>query len=145
MKLTIDFDVSEQDEEVIREGLNEFNAQFVGPTNNQQFRLAVRSEGGEVVGGVLASCMWQWLYINVIWVSESLRGQGHGAELLEAAEQEGINRGMKYVMLHTFSFQARPFYESQGYAVSGEVQDFPDGYSQYVMCKRLGTNGSQDF
>jgi ribosomal protein S18 acetylase RimI-like enzyme len=144
MKVSIDSDVSKADEEVILQGLNDFNETYAGPTNLERFQLAVRSEDGEVVAGVLASCIWQWLHINVIWVSEELRGQGYGSKLLDAAEKEGIKRGRKYVVLHTFSFQARPFYERHGYKVSGELMDFPEGHAQFTMMKRLSPLNQRD-
>lgn len=144
MKLDIGTEVSEEEADYLRESLGRFNEPFAGPTNSEQFRLAVRDENGKVTGGVLASCMWEWLYINVIWVSEHLRGQGYGSYLLQAAEKEGLKRNRNHALLHTFSFQARSFYERHGYKLSGELVDFPKGHSQFTMCKHLSSSKQED-
>ena len=41
------------------------------------------------------------------------------------------------VVLDTFSFQARPFYERHGYRVVGTVPGFPHGHERYFMAKEL--------
>ena len=66
-----------------------------------------------------------------------MRRRGVGTALLRRAEAEAAGRGCLGAMLDTFSFQARPFYETQGYRVAGELSDFPPGHSLYVMQKRL--------
>ncbi|MDA0790081.1 MAG: GNAT family N-acetyltransferase [Proteobacteria bacterium] len=137
MKFPIESNLTREDETYLRDRLDEFNEPFAGPRNAEEFGFTVRDENGTVVAGLVASCIWEWLHINVIWVSDTLRGQGYGSSLLEAAEHEGISRNRKYAMLHTFSFQARPFYERHGYQLSGELTDFPKGHSQFMMFKRL--------
>lgn len=137
MNENLEYGLTKEEMDLLRLRLDEHNDPFVGPKNFEEFSLGVKDDNGELVAGVIASCIWQWVHINVIWVSESLRGQGYGAKLLEAAEQEGIKRGRQYAMLHTFSFQARPFYERHGYRVSGELQNFPEGHSQFKMFKKL--------
>ncbi len=137
MKLEIETNLIAEEGDFLRQKLDEFNEPFAGPRRPEDFGLAVRDEGGVVVAGLIASCIWEWLHINIIWVSDELRGQGYGSSLLMAAEKEGIARNREFAMLHTFSFQARPFYERHGYRLSGELVDFPKGHSQYKMYKRL--------
>ena len=137
MKLEIESNLSQNENGYLRARLDEYNEPFAGPRNTEDFGLAVRDETGAVVAGVIASCIWDWLHINVIWVSDNLRGQGYGSSLLKAAEKEGIERKREFAMLHTFSFQARPFYERHGYRMAGELKDFPKGHSQYKMFKHL--------
>ena len=135
--LQIEASDSKDDEGYLRDRLDEHNAPFAGPRNTEEFNLVVRDEQGEIVAGLVASCIWDWLHINIVWVSDVLRGQGYGTALLREAEAEGVKRNRKFAMLHTFSFQARPFYERHGYQVSGELVDFPLGHSQFKMFKRL--------
>jgi len=44
--------------------------------------------------------------------------------------------------LETASFQAREFYEKQGYEVFGELDDFPKGHTMFYMKKVLINNQS---
>ena len=61
----------------------------------------------------------------------------YGSKLLFQAEQEAKIFGAEFVRRHTFSFQARPFYERHGYVVISETENFPKGHSQYLMIKAL--------
>ena len=137
MELEITADLGQEERQFVREKLDEFNAEAFGPTTVEEFGLAIRDEAGNPIGGLTGSVLWDWLHIHVIWVSEELRKQGLGSKLMLAGEQEGVKRGCKYAKLHTFSFQARPFYERQGYQVIAETKDFPEGHSQYLMFKPL--------
>ena len=137
IKPPITMDLSADENQELRRRLDEFNEPFVGKPNPREIGLAVRSDEGELVAGLIGSAVWEMLHINVIWVSDALRGQGYGSKLLTQAEDEGRNLGCEFVKLHTFSFQARPFYERHGYQVIGETRDFPKGHSQFLMFKPL--------
>jgi GNAT superfamily N-acetyltransferase len=89
------------------------------------------------VGGFVGETYWQWLYVDVLWVQESFRGEGYGDTLLATAEQEAVKRGCKYAYLDTFSFQAPDFYQERGYVIFGELIDFPQGYSRFFLKKDL--------
>ena len=137
MNLRFEPNLTKEDESYLRSRLEEFNEPYTGPKNLDEFGFTVRDEGGTVVAGLAAVCIWEWVHINAVWVSDSLRGQGYGSALLKAAEQEALERNRKHAMLHTFSFQARPFYERHGYHLSGELVNFPEGHSQFKMFKDL--------
>ena len=46
-------------------------------------------------------------------------------------------RGCRHAYLDTFDFQARPFYEKQGYAAFGVQDDYPPGHRRYFVEKGL--------
>ena len=83
-----------------------------GPT---PLDILIRDAKGEIVGGLIASTYWGWLELDVLWVVEGLRRHGYGRTLLRMAEAEARTRGCSRVMLTTYSFQARGFYEREGY------------------------------
>ncbi|GAB4498233.1 MAG: GNAT family N-acetyltransferase [Anaerolineales bacterium] len=120
---------------VIREGLTAFNREQVGNRDLQLLRLAALDADGQVIGGVLAEQIWGWLLIGVLWVAPSWRGHGIGAALLQQAEALAQVQGCRHCALETFSFQARAFYERQGYVVYGALEDFPPGHVRYSMKK----------
>lgn len=90
---------------------------------------------GSVVGGALGRTGWAWLYVARLWVAEELRRSGIGSRLMTTIESEARARGCVGAWLDTFSFQARPFYESLGYQQFGELSDFPPGHSRHFMAK----------
>ena len=82
---------------------------------------------------------WGWLYVSHLWIDEPMRGQGLGAALLARSEELGRQYGMHGAHLTTASFQARGFYEKQGYTVFGELPGMPPGETMFYMKKKFET------
>lgn len=101
----------------------------------QPLELYLRDGAGALLGGLIAETYWGWLSVELLLVSESLRGQGYGRQLIEQAEQIARARGCGRAYLTTFSFQARDFYERLGYHVVGQLDDYPPGMAYYWMRK----------
>ena len=123
--------------QIIGGGIQDYNAQQAGDDQGKNLCFVLRSPDQEIVGGVIGATYWDWLYINLMWIKEELRGRGYGQQLLKLAEEEGRKRGAKQVYLDTFSFQAPGFYKKYGYEVFGELHDFPPGHQRYFLTKRL--------
>lgn len=130
-------DLSKEEELFARDRLTEHGEPFAGPRNTSEINLALRDANGELRGALHGTIMWRWLHVSVLWVAGEQRGRGHGAALLASAETIARERKCKYAKLHTFSFQARPFYEAHGYRVISETSDFPEGHVQYLLVKAL--------
>ncbi len=105
---------------------------YVVPIN-----LIVSDENDHWIGGITAELYWNWVEIDVLWLNDQIRGMGIGTELLKRVEMIGAEKGAKNVLLTTFEFQARNFYELNGYRVVGEIKDYPPGSSYYTMVKSL--------
>jgi len=121
----------------VREGLTAYNRSQAVDAGVQSVTIVLHDSTGRVVGGLLGATYWGWLVVEVLWVSEGLRGLGNGSTLLSMAEQEAIRRGCHHAHLDTMSFQARAFYEQAGYAVFGTLPALPLGHSRYFMQKVL--------
>ena len=126
--------------EVVREavlnGLRAFNRQHAEAPGFQPIVLAAR-DGHAVIAGLVGMIGWQWLYVDLLWVAAEYRGVRLGRRLLHAAEQEAWVRGARHAYLDTFDFQAKPFYERQGYTVFGTLDGYPPGHSRYFLRKDL--------
>lgn len=134
--ITLEAEPQPADMSAIVKGLAEFNRLHTG--DSPQYLLAtVRDEAGTVVGGLLGATYLGWLQVHSVWLPDSLRGRGHGTELMALAEAEALRRGCKRAFLETLSFQALPFYEKLGYAVHSRLADFPVGGARYAMTKDL--------
>jgi len=114
-----------------------FNRRIAERPEPQRFVAAARDDTGTIRGGVNAILHWDVLFIDDFWVDEGLQRQGLGSRLLAAAEREGLKRGANIAYLDTFSWQARPFYEKQGYTVFGELPYANDRHKRFFMSKRL--------
>jgi GNAT superfamily N-acetyltransferase len=119
----------------VRRGIREADPPDVGPRDWVPLCLSLRDAKGTLVGGVYGATMWGWLAIDGLWVATALRGEGLGRRLLLAAEEVASARGCRGAWLGTFDFQAREFYERNGYRVFGEHPDFPAGHAHYELLK----------
>jgi GNAT superfamily N-acetyltransferase len=93
---------------------------------------------GEIVGGLWGETYFSYLYIDMFFVPQSMRGTGLGRRLITQAEEEAVRRGCCGVWLDTFSWQARGFYEKLGYSVFGTIDDYPPGHQRYFLRKVIG-------
>ena len=114
-----------------------FHLEARNPGSLKPINLILSDESGETIGGLAASTYWDWLDVDNFYIPEELRGQGIGVRLLKQAEEIAVDRGCKRAFLTTFEFQARVFYEKQGYYVTGKLEDYPPKSTYYWMRKEL--------
>jgi GNAT superfamily N-acetyltransferase len=124
------------DEAFVVEQTRVFNGSIVG-RDLRPLCVFARDETGRIVGGLTARTYWAYLDISFLWVDASVRGAGHGAALMAAAEGEARARGCRHVLLDTFSFQAPGFYAKLGYVEFGRLRDFTDGHERHYLTKDL--------
>ena len=129
------------DVEYMSEKLDAFYDSIVPPSerpSTEGYVLKVSDENGNIIGGCIAYVnSWDILRINTLWVDEHHRKCGLGSKLLEEIEHVGREKGCYLSTLGTGDFQARGFYEKNGYQVCGTVENSPKGHVSYSMAKRL--------
>ncbi|KAG1715848.1 hypothetical protein ID866_1291 [Astraeus odoratus] len=96
-----------------------------------------------MLGGLIGVRKGDWLNIDFLWVSDTVRGTGVGSQLIKTAEEEARRKGCKHALVDTVSFQARPFYEKQGYQLQMSLQDYPPvtttfSKRNFLVKRRLG-------
>ena len=99
--------------------------------------VQVKNDLGEVVAGAAARTFGDWLLLNTLWVSEDLRGQDVGSNILTELEIAGKKRGCVKCLLDTLDFQAMPFYQKYGYETQWVQQGYPQTGCKYFMVKTL--------
>lgn len=131
MHLSITDKVTAEEKEELLTGLRAYNAQYLD--------LATFSgDIGVMLGGLIGVRKGDWLNIDYLWVSDSVRGTGVGSQLIKTAEEEARRKGCRHALVDTVSFQARPFYEKQGYQVQMSLQDYPyQGMQRHYLSKNL--------
>ena len=137
MKYSLHDDITSEEAGFVQRKLVEFSDRFTEPREPREIGVVLRDEHGTVGGGITANTAWDWFFIDVLWVSDELRGQGYGHALHERAEEMARAGGCRFAALSTFEFQAREFHEAHGYEVQGQIDDFPKGHTQYRMSKAL--------
>src|SRR5690554_4682504 len=92
---------------------------------------------GVTDGGLTARISFGWMFVELLFVPERLRGQGVGRQLMEQAEVVAREHGCSGIWLDTFTFQAPGFYSKLGYTVFGEISNYPPGNSRFFLQKHL--------
>jgi GNAT superfamily N-acetyltransferase len=144
VRISVEPNADRKDLDTVGNGLLAFNVEFIGPPREEAVNILLRDAEERVVGGLLGTLRWRWLYVAKLWVAAPYRGQGFGAALMHAAEQLAVERQCLGMYLDTFEYQARPFYEKLGYELFGTLEGFPPGYRQFFLSKRLTADRDVD-
>ncbi len=94
---SLELDDSPSDEETrfLARQIDEFNFAATDIRDGRELMIRLRGADGRLAAGLYG---WTWggcLEVASLWVGEDLRGMGHGARLLRAAEDEAIARGCR--------------------------------------------------
>ncbi len=129
MQIQIADQLNEADEAHIVDALKAHNREYARP-DLRKLSVVVRDSSGVIQAGLLGQTHWGCLRIDILWVDDSCRGQGLGAQMLDAALSESGARGCASAVVETMAFQARDFYEKQGFEVFGTL----DGGRPELTC-----------
>jgi Acetyltransferases len=137
MKFNITDKIKKQDEETIFSGLLEYNLARIEDRNPKDLGVYMEDEKGEMIAGLIGNTHGNWMTVKYLWVSEKLRGQNIGSQILKKAEETAKKRGCKYAFLDTFSFQAPEFYKKYGYKEQFVLEEYPVEGKRYYFTKNL--------
>ena len=132
-----DFDEAKAGEfnaELVRR-VRAFNYERVGEYRFAPLTAVAHDDAGELVGGAGGTIGLHWLHVDVMWVAAAQRGRDLGSQLLRRLEAMAIERGARRAHVETTSFQALGFYQKHGYAVFGQLDDFPEGHAYFYLKK----------
>ena len=121
--------------EPVSRGLDQYNRSVIGDYTYSRIAVLAHDDEGRLVGGVYGDLLWDWLYIQTLWVDPGCRGQDIGARLVQQIEQAARAQGVMRAHLETTSFQALGFYQKLGYEVFGVLPDKPMGHDWYYLKK----------
>ncbi len=129
------------DADYIIDRLVEYNLSKVPTEQDVLFDILdkkITEDNGNIIAGCVARMYcWNVAYVDTLWVDETYRGKGLGANLLEEAEITAKEKGCYLIHLDTFDFQAKEFYEKQGYEVFGVLDNCPTEHCRYYLKKNL--------
>lgn len=138
-QIVIDHEVKDSDIEFIRDALVAHTKKVLGHTDflEKQFSVLLQDENHNICGGTITRFDTESAYIDSLWVDDSLRNQGYGTKLLNAAENEARKLGCRYSTVDTYSFQAEGFYLKNGYEHLGEIKNYYLHYSKIFLRKKI--------
>jgi ribosomal protein S18 acetylase RimI-like enzyme len=121
----------------VTDHLGGFNMARTGDSDLHFIGFCLKSPRGEWLGGLIGYIWGGVMHITTLWLSETVRRQGYGSRLMDAAEALALEHGATTATLETFTFQAPNFYAKRGYQVFGRLDGYPPGHSKLFLRKTL--------
>lgn len=126
-----------EDRQAILKPLVAFNDATFGQSDIRPLAALLRDESGATIGGLWGRTSYGWLFVELLFVPEAMRGRGLGADLLAQVEEAARSRGCRNGWIDCFGEPNRRFYEGRGFAVFGSIPDHPEGVARYFLKKAL--------
>jgi GNAT superfamily N-acetyltransferase len=117
-------------------GLFRYNTERMGKQKYRRFAVSLRDKK-KIVGGIVGEVWMTVLFIQLFWIDERFRGDGHGKALIESIEQEARKFGAVRSYVDTMSVQAPDFYRACGYEEFGTLDGYPGGVTRHWLTRAL--------
>ncbi|KTD24975.1 N-acetyltransferase GCN5 [Legionella lansingensis] len=101
------------------------------------FAFFIRDKDNTIVGGCNGSTLYGCLYIDQLWVSDSIRNQGWGKKLMNAALDYGKEKGCTFATVNTMDWEAIGFYHKLGFKLEFERRGFQKNSVFYFLRKEF--------
>lgn len=137
MDLTITDSWSPEDEKAIYDPLVAYNVERFGPSDMRNLGIFLRDGYGNIEGGLIGRTARGWLYTQLIFIPDHLRGKGLAGQLLAKAEDEAKARGCIGAYIDSMNPDAVRTYRKCGYEIAGNVGPFTAGNGITWMSKRF--------
>lgn len=131
-------DVADADaEKAIRDPLVAYNIARFGESDKRELNITIRNDENTVTGGLVGYTGRGWLYVQLLFVPETMRGKGTAAKLLAMAEEEARKRGCTGAYIDTMNPDALRLYERYGFTRIGSLAPLSSGQSITWLEKRF--------
>lgn len=94
-------------------------------------------QDNQIIGGIIARKKMQWLDIDILFVNQNFRNNRIGSQLMSKAIEYCKENNLIGLHLYTLDFQAKGFYEKQGFKLITEIKDWPKGITRYEFIKYI--------
>ncbi len=138
--LTLSDAVPETARDAILSGIKAHNDTLLGPTDRKDIYFPITADDGTVDGGLVGNTGRGWLYVELLFIPQRLRGQGMAGKLLALAEEEAKVRGCIGAYIDTINPVACRAYERAGYRVFGRIENFTKGLDICWLIKHFEDN-----
>ena len=126
------------DQGVVTAGFDAHSASLAAPEyKSERLHWRALNESGHLIGALTANLLWDWLYIDELWVDEQHRKEGLGKQLMGEAENLAQSQDLSGLWLWTQSWQAEAFYKKLGYIEFTRFDNFPKGHERIGLRKQL--------
>ena len=131
-------DLTPAERSVVSSGFSAHSEELDAPDyQKRRVKWIVSEDSHSIIAALTADILWDWIYIDELWVARELRGQGLGQELMGLAETFARSRNLQGIWLWTQSWQAEAFYRKLGYRQFTRFDNFPKGHARIGFRKYL--------
>lgn len=106
-------------------------------TKYEKYNFIAYDNHNLVIGGGLGIIQYDWYFLEDIWIEENYRSLGIGSKIIKEIEALARKQNLVGIHVETWSFQAKGFYEKNGYEVFAELPNSPRGVTTYYLKKEL--------
>lgn len=136
-KLIYDANPSHDDTKILWEGISDNAKQKRGHEPGRAFAFFIKNELEQIKGGCSGYIFYGCLYVDLLWVDETLRENKYGTLLMSEAENLARENKCHFVAVNTMDFEALEFYKKLGFHVEFERHGFDKGSIFYFLRKDL--------
>jgi ribosomal protein S18 acetylase RimI-like enzyme len=127
---------SEFDQSVVNDGVFEYGRRLASDGNALGLACFTRRDARLVAGG-LGRTEYSRLFITSVWVSEHLRGNGLGSEIISRMEREALARNCRDALIETLIERNVKLYERLGYTSIARIPHYVGDFTRHIMLKTL--------
>ncbi|MDE5539535.1 MAG: GNAT family N-acetyltransferase [Bacilli bacterium] len=125
----------------VLDGLVENNKQkckwFKENSDDEKNKNFLVFDEDRLVGGAIGHVLYNWYFLELLWIEEAYRGQDIGTALIKNIEEYANKENLTGIRMETWNFQAKGFYEKMGYKLYATIEDCPPGTIDYFFKKKL--------
>jgi GNAT superfamily N-acetyltransferase len=139
MEYTISYDPAPKpdDTKIIWQGVSEHAKKVRGLPSGKPFAFFIKDSLNQIKGGCSGYIYYGCLYVDLLWVDESLRGKQYGTQLMKNAEKLAHANHCNFIATNTMDFEALDFYKKLGFEIEFEKKGFEKHSSMYFLRKNL--------
>ena len=94
-------------------------------------------DNDKLIGGAIGFVEFNWYFLDLLYIDEEYRNRNIGTNLIKEIEKFALEEHLTGVRMETWNFQAKGFYDKNGYSVFGEIKDCPPGTIDYHLKKEF--------
>lgn len=128
---------SHSDTTIIWKGISENAKLKKGHAPGKPFAFFIKNANGSIRGGCSGFIFYGCLYVDLLWVDQSLRGKKYGTQLMESAEKLARKNKCHFIVVNTMDFEALDFYKKLGFFVEFERRGFEENSIMFFLRKDL--------
>lgn len=133
---SIEIDAIASDLTIISNGVFTFGRSQAFDSDSQPIACFLR-EADIVIAGATGRTEYRRLFVNYLWVQETVRGQGLGTEALRRIEVAAAERGCQDALIETLDDGNAALYQALGYRSVATIPRYVGRFTRHIMVKLL--------